>query len=84
MKPEVGEIYHNIKCVNFVDRETGRIRVRPLPNQGLSTTMYIECSKSQRTSFPMGTLFITEYVKVCKKPDGRLYLRAKDQWIEKL
>ena len=65
------------------DPETGRIRVRPLPGQNLPIKIVIECSRSERNAHPVGTKFITENVKVCKKEDGRIYLRAKNQFIRK-
>jgi len=78
-----GNYYENIQCENFKDKRTGRIRVRLLSGQGFSTDLVIECSKKERESHPIGTKFITENVKVCKK-DGRSYLRAKDQFIKKI
>ncbi|WP_299155868.1 hypothetical protein [uncultured Christiangramia sp.] len=84
MKLNVGDFYENIQCENFRDPETSRIRVRPLDGQNLPTDILIECSKSERESHPPGTKFITKNVKVCKKTDGRIYLRAKDQFIEKI
>lgn len=80
----IGDFFNNIKCESFKDPETGRIRVKPLPNQGLPTKVVIECRKSIREEHPIGIQFRTENVKVCKKPDGRIYLRAKDQMIYKL
>jgi hypothetical protein len=80
----IGDSFENIKCESFKDPETSRIRVRPLPNQGLSTELFIECSKLERERYPLGTKFITIEVKVCTKPDGRIYLRAKDQQIERI
>lgn len=77
----IGNTYEKIKCESFKDPEAGRIRVRPLPGQGLSTNLLIECSSSERKTHPINTQFITESVKVCKKTDGRIYLRAKDQKI---
>lgn len=73
-----------LKCESFIDPETGRIRVRPLANQSLPTKIVIECSSSERKAHPVGTKFRTENVKVCKKSDGRIYLRAKGQMIYKL
>ena len=84
MELTLGNYYENIKCENFIDPETNRIRVRPLSGQNLPTNIVIECSKKERESHPIGTKFITENVKVCKKPDGRIYLRAKDQFIKKI
>lgn len=80
----IGDYLENILCENFMDPETGRIRVRPLPNQGLPTKIVIECSKKEREAYPTGTRFRTDNVKVCQKPDGRIYLRAKDQMIYKI
>lgn len=80
----IGEFYDNIKCESFKDPETGRIRVRPLPNQSLPAKIVIECRKSIREEHKIGTQFRAENVKVCKKTDGRVYLRAKDQMIYKL
>lgn len=80
----IGDYHENILCENFMDPETGRIRVRPLPNQDLPTNIVIECSKNEREAHPIGTRFRTDNVKVCQKPDGRIYLRAKDQMIYKI
>ncbi|OEY72817.1 hypothetical protein [Salegentibacter salarius] len=80
----IGNIHENIKCESFKDPETGRIRVRPLKGQGLPTNLLIECSSKERMAHLEGTKFITENVKVCKKTDGRVYLRAKDQKITKI
>jgi len=33
------------------------IRVSPLPGQGVSPSMKVECSRSMRKSHPVGTLF---------------------------
>lgn len=79
----IGNILENIKCESFIDPETRRIRVRPLSGQDLPTNLVVECSSTERKAHPTGTKFITENVKVCKKPDGRIYLRAKDQKIRK-
>ena len=80
----IGDIIDNIECESFKDPETGRIRVRPLAGQGLPTKIVVECSSSERKAHAIGTKFRTENVKVCKKTDGRIYLRAKDQWIFKI
>lgn len=80
----IGDIYENIKCESFKDPETGRIRVRPLAGQGLPTKLLIECSTTERKAYSVGTKFRTENVKVCKKSDGRIYLRAKNQMIYKI
>ena len=76
----------NVKCESFKDFDTGRIRIRPLPNQGISTNLMIECRKEFRETnkFPLGTQFSTTNVKVCQKEVGRIYLRAEKQMLYKI
>ena len=80
----VGNYIDMLKCESFLDKATNRIRVRPLPGQDVPTIMVIECLKKIREEHKIGTHFIAENVKVCKKPDGRMYLRAKNQIIKKI
>ena len=80
----VGNYIDNVECESFLDPETNRIRVRPLPNQGIPTNVVIECSKKERERHPLRTKFRTDDCKVCVKPDGRIYLRARDQMIYKI
>lgn len=80
----IGNVIDNVRCESFKDPETGRVRVRPLEGQGLPTKIVIECSSKERKAHRVGTQFKTEYVKVCQKSDGRVYLRAKDQMIYKI
>ncbi len=84
MQLVVGDYIQSVKCESFLDPETGRVRVRPLPGQNIPTSVVIECSAKERKKHPLGTQFTTTYVKVCVKPDGRIYLRAKDQMIYKI
>jgi hypothetical protein len=72
--------YKNLICESFLDPETGRLRVKPALGQPFQG-MVIECSRSIRNQYPIGTKFYCEEVKICKKPDGREYLRAKNQMI---
>jgi hypothetical protein len=81
---EIGDIYINLECESFLDKQTNRVRVRPLQNQNIETNIVIECSREVREVNPIGTKFYCEEAKVCKKTDGRLYLRAKDQMIHLL
>lgn len=79
-----GTYLYNIKCVLVYDKLTYRNRVRPLPNQNLPTSLFIECSKSIRDQYPVGTIFIAKSVKVCSKDGQVFYLRAKNQIITPL
>ena len=80
----IGNYYYNIKCETFLDPETGRIRVRTLSNQIVPENILVESLKIIRNSHPVGTMFIAEEMKVCRKTSGRIYLRAKDQIVRKL
>lgn len=56
----MGEYYRDVIIETF--RHTGgnskhSIRARPLPGQGLLTSMRVECSSSMREGNPLGTLF---------------------------
>tara|TARA_R110002167_G_scaffold281830_4_gene487122 strand:- start:3655 stop:3990 length:336 start_codon:yes stop_codon:yes gene_type:complete len=44
----VGQYFTNIKCESFLDKQTNRIRVRPLENQQVPSTVFIECLKKIR------------------------------------
>ena len=80
----IGNYIDEVFCESFIDPETNRIRVRPLPNQGIPITLVIECRMEERKRYPIGTIFRTENVRVCVKDVGRIYLRAKDQMIYKI
>lgn len=80
----IGNYIDDVKCESFLEKETNRIRVRPLPGQQVPTTLLIECLKKYREENKIGSHFIAENVKICKKPDGRIYLRAKNQTIKKI
>jgi len=63
------------------EKSISPIRVKPLPGQGFTTEMRVECSKSMRTAFPVGQLFCI-YVKVISRlnsPDF-LYSSYRDSW----
>ena len=36
------------------------VRARPLPGQGLSTEIRVECSSKMRKNYPLGTIFIVQ------------------------
>lgn len=77
----IGTVFNDILCETFLDPETGRVRVRPLPDQGFPRNIVIESLKKFREKYPVRTIFRAESLKVCKKPGGRIYLRAKDQML---
>lgn len=84
MKLIIGQYIENIKCESFLDKETNRIRIRPLPGQIVPSNLLIECLKIYREQYPLGTRFVSKNVKVCKKVSGRVYLRSEGQLLEKI
>lgn len=84
MKLILDDVYTNVICESFMDKETGRLRVRPVDIKIPEYTLVMECSKKEREAHSVGTKFIAKEAKVCKKPNGHIYLRAKDQMIYKL
>lgn len=82
----VGNYIKKVKCESCYDSDTNRIRIRPLENQGLPTDVFVECLRDYRNTnlYPLGTIFIAEDLKICQKPIGRIYLRAKDQLLTRL
>lgn len=80
----IGNTFSNVLCESFLDPETNRVRVRSLGDSNIPTGILVECLKSIREQYPVGTQFYATEIKVCKKPDGRIYLRAKDQIIYKV
>jgi hypothetical protein len=79
----IGNTFSNVLCESFLDLETNRVRVRSLGDSNIPAGVLVECLKSIREQYPIGTRFYAEEMKVCKKTDGRIYLRAKDQLIYK-
>jgi hypothetical protein len=78
---EIGNYYTSIICESFLDNETGRIRIRTIPCDVIPQSLMVESLKIFRERYPLGTKFNTTQVKICKKPDGRIYARAEDQML---
>jgi hypothetical protein len=49
------------------------VRARPIPGQGLSSDLRVECSKSMRGAHPVGTLFRV-WATWKRKGDGQPFL----------
>jgi hypothetical protein len=78
---EIGNYYENIICESFLDSETGRIRIRTIPCEAIPQSLMVESLKIFRFSYPIGTKFRAENVKITQKPLGRVHARAKDQML---
>jgi hypothetical protein len=80
---EVGDYYNNILCESFLDPETGRVRIRTIKCPALPNSLMVESLKKFRelNRYHLGTKFTTKNIKICKKPDGRIYARAEGQML---
>ena len=72
-----------IKAETFIPEKSehtdAKIRVRPLPNQGLDTDLRIECPRKVRKEYPVGTKFEMD-VKMCQREDGAYFLYNHYSW----
>lgn len=64
---------------NYGEPSPSSIRARPLPGQGFSTEMKVECSKRMRFAHPVGTVFIVQ-AQVTDREDGTPFLYTSWQW----
>lgn len=55
------------------------LRARPLPGQGFSIGMRVECSSKMRDSQPPGTVFIIQ-AKVVEREGGAYFLYTHFNW----
>lgn len=55
------------------------VRARPLPGQGLSVDIKVECSKRMRTEYPVGTVFLVR-AQVTDREGGSPFLYTSWQW----
>ncbi len=78
---EIGNYYDNILCESFYDKESRRVRIRTILCTAIPVSIMVESSKIFRDHYPVGTKFRANNVKICKKPDGRIYGRAQDQML---
>ena len=70
----VVETYYDVR-----ERDGSHVRVRPVPGQVLPTTMIVECSRSMRNRYPVGTrLYI--YAKPTDKEGGNPFLYSNYNW----
>lgn len=55
------------------------VRARPLPGQGLSTEIRVECSSKMRKNYPIGTIFIVQ-AQLIDKEGGAPFLYTHYNW----
>lgn len=75
--------YRDVLVESFRPNSTaglhGPIHMRPLPNQGLSTTLHVECSKSLSYDHPLGSIFKIR-AKLTDRNGGGNYLYSHHKW----
>ena len=59
------------------------IRVRPLPGQGYSADIRVECSREMRNSHPIGTIFEVR-AKLTDREGGPDFLYSNFNWPYKV
>lgn len=63
---------------NVGERSPRSLRARPLPGQGLSTRLRVQCSEKMRQDYPPGTVFIVR-AQVTDR-EGVPYLSTHHDW----
>ena len=58
-------------------------RARPLADQGVDTSIYVECSSAMRNSQTVGTVFQI-WAKLTAREDGAEFLYTSYQWPYKV
>ena len=61
------------------EQSSASVRVRPLPGQGLSTDMRVECSRQMRKNHPIGTIFKIQ-AKLTTREGGTPFLFSSHTW----
>ena len=70
--------YRNVVIETYRNTHGGSsksIRARPLPGQGLDSSMNVECSSKMREGHPVGTKFLLQ-AKLTDKEGGSPFLYA--------
>ena len=69
-----------VETYNAIMPGTGsRVRVRPINGQAFPTTMDVECSRSMRMQYPIGTKFRI-YAKETDREGGKPFLYSHYDW----
>lgn len=57
---------------------SARLRVRPLPGQGVDTTLRVECSRAMRDGRPAGSLFRLVVKQIYRRGTPLLYAKPTE------
>lgn len=64
---------------NLGEPAAERIRARPIPGQGLDTSMKVECSNGMRTRYPVGSKLKIR-AKITNREGGTDFLYTHYSW----
>jgi len=64
--------YRDVAVESFVDHD-GQVRVRPLNGQAYSPELRVQCARSLRADYPVGTRFLVS-AKLTDRMGGEPYL----------
>jgi hypothetical protein len=71
--------YVSVVVETYCAAGTRSIRVRPIPGEAFSSTMNVECSRSMRTQYRLGTRFRIR-AKLTDKEGGKPFLYCRYDW----
>ena len=76
-------MYYSLIAIQTCTRTGGgahsKNRAHPLPGQGLDTEMFVECSRTIRDAYPVGTVSII-WAKVTDREGGTPFLYSHHSW----
>ena len=62
------------------EQSSARLRVRPLPGQGVDTSLRVECSRAMRDEHPAGSLFRLDVKRIYRKGTPLLYAKPTESF----
>lgn len=80
--PNPWDDYHQIVVETYEAKKSGKatkVHVRPVPNEVFSVDIDVECSRSIRKDFPIGTRFRI-YAKQTSREGGKPFLYSSYKW----
>jgi len=72
--------YYIVKTYEYTGGgSSANVRVSPLPGQGISYKIKVECSRSMRKEHPIGTLFKLK-ARLTNREGGTPFLYSRHDW----
>lgn len=77
------ESYSKTKVETYFDSRTKKVRVRPIEGEMYSPEISVECPRSIRYQYPVGTKFLI-YAKLTDREGGTPFLYSHHSWPMKI